>query len=205
VKPALRFAWLLAALPVWLGARAIAYALAPANPVAQELAGRTGGSAPLLVTVVAVASVLAVAAGVLAVASLAVRDRAALAGDEAPALAWRRIVLRVVVLFLLATVLFTGVETWLHLQEGLGFHGWHCLLGPMHRDALPFLAGLAAAAGLVIAAAERLVTWARRLVRVLRSRTISLRPSALPRPLTELLPRPLGSACVSARGPPLVA
>ena len=199
----LRFAWLLAVVPVWLGSRAVAYALAPANPVARELEGRTGGTAPLAVTAGVLVAVLAVGAGVLWVASLSVRERAALAGEEAPRVDWRRLVLRVAVVFVLATVTFTGVEIWLHVQAGLGFHGWHCILGPMHRDALPFLGAFSVAAGLVLAAVERLVAWARRLVRALCARPPRLRPATLPRPLSEPLVPSVAPRRFAARGPPL--
>jgi hypothetical protein len=203
VTRVLRSSWLLAVVPVWLGARAVAYALAPANPVAQQLEGRTGGTAPIAVTAVAVVAALAVAAGVLFVASLAIRERAALAGEQAPRVRWGRVLVRATVVFVLATAVFTGVETLLHLQAGLGFHGWHCLLGPMHRDALPFLAGFAAAASLVVAAVERMVAWARRIVRALRVRAPRLRPAPLPRPnaaRAATLGIPLR---LTARGPPL--
>ncbi len=200
----LRFAWLLAVVPVWLASRALAYALAPANPVARELEGRTGGTAPLAVIAGALVAVLAVGAGALWVASLSVREQAALAGEEAPRLNWRRLALRVAVVFVLATVTFTGAEIWLHVQAGLGFHGWHCVLGPMHRNALPFLAALSIAAGLVVAAVERLVAWARRLVRALRARPPGLRPAPLPRPLGDLLVPFVAPRRCAARGPPLL-
>lgn len=199
----LRHSWLLAVLPVWLGSRAAAYALAPANPAARELEGRTGGTAPVAVSAVAVVGALALAAGVLFVASLAVRERAALAGEEAPRIRWRRVLVRAAVLFVLATVLFTSVEIWLHLQAGLGFHGWHCVLGPMHRDALPFLGAFAAAASLVVAAVERMVVWARRIVRALRRRTPRLRPAPLPRPASARGVAFLAPLRLAARGPPL--
>ena len=32
------------------------------------------------------------------------------------------------------------LESYLHWRAGLGFHGLLCLLGPVHRDALPILA-----------------------------------------------------------------
>jgi hypothetical protein len=204
VTRVLRSSWLLAVLPVWLGARAVAYALAPANPVAQELEGRTGGTAPAAVTAVAVVVALAVAAGVLFVASLAVRERAALAGEDAPQIRWRRVAGRAAVLFVLATVVFTGVETLLHLQAGLGFHGWHCLLGPMHRDALPFLGAFAAAAALVVTAVERIVAWTRRIVRALRARAPRVRPVPLPRPASTRAAAVLAPLRLAARGPPLL-
>jgi hypothetical protein len=199
----LRHSWLLAVLPVWLGSRALAYALAPANPMAQELEGRTGGTAPVAVTAVAVVVALTVAAGVLFVASLAVRERAALAREQAPRLRWGLVAARAAVLFVLGGVVFTGVETLLHLQAGLGFHGWHCLLGPMHRDALPFLAAFAAAASLVVAAIERIVAWARRIVRALRARSPRLRPAPLPRPASARVTAFLAPLRLAARGPPL--
>jgi hypothetical protein len=200
-----RSSWLAAVVPVWLGARAVAYALAPANPVAQELEGRTGGTAPIAVTAVAAVAALAVAAAVLFVASLAVRERAALAGEEVPRIPRRRILVRAAVLFALATVVFTGAETLLHLQAGLGFHGWHCVLGPMHRDALPFLAAFAGAASLVVAAIERIVAWARRIVRALRARPPRLRPAPLPRAASTRIVAGFAPLRLAARGPPLLA
>jgi hypothetical protein len=200
----LRFAWLLAALPVWLGARTVAYTLVPASPVARELEGRTGGSAPVAVTAAVLVAVLAVGAAVLWVASLSVRERAALAVEEAPPLDWQRLALRVAGIFVFAALTFTGVEVWLHVQAGLGFHGWHCLVGPVHRDALPFLGAFSIAAGLVLAAVEQLVAWARRLVRALRAREPRLRPAALPRPLGDLLLSFVLPRRYAVRGPPLL-
>jgi hypothetical protein len=200
-----RHAWVLAVVPVWLAARTTAYALAPASPLGRQLEGRTGGSAPLVVTLVLAGVVLALGAGVLAVASLALRERAALAGEALAPLSRRRLLVRAAVLFALATVAFTGIEALFHLQAGLGFHGWHCLLGPVHRDALPFLGAFSVAAAAVVAALERLAAWARRLVRALRSRRARLRPRALPRPASVLLRPSLAVRPCGARGPPLLA
>ena len=37
---------------------------------------------------------------------------------------------------------FAMLESTIHWREGLGWHGLSCLLGPVHRDAIPILAGL---------------------------------------------------------------
>ncbi len=58
---------------------------------------------------------------------------------------------------------FTGgmLEAYLHWRAGLGWHGLHCLVGPVHRDLLPFEAGLSFVAAAVIAAAQHVVAWMR--------------------------------------------
>ena len=55
------------------------------------------------------------------------------------------------------------LESTIHWREGLGWHGLTCLLGPVHRDAIPILAALSLVAVAVHGAVEHLLDWARRL------------------------------------------
>ena len=70
-------------------------------------------------------------------------------------------------------------ESYLHWRAGIGFHGLSCLVGPVHRNAIPLLAALALAAAALAEAAEHLLAWARAVVRELRRRRLvaaTLRP-----------------------------
>jgi len=197
-----RHSWLLAALPIWLASRAFAYALAPAGPLERQLGAETGGPAPLLVGATVVTVALAVACAALWLASLSVRERAALARTEAPPLDVRGLVLRGAVLFVVASIVFTGVELWLHVRAGVGFHGLECLTGDVHRDALPFLAAFSVAATSVLGALARIVRWARRTLALLRVCPPKLRPAPFPRAAAAVLPAPLTPRNAGSRAPP---
>ena len=54
------------------------------------------------------------------------------------------------------------VESTIHWREGLGWHGLGCLVGPVHRDAIPILVALSLIAVAVHGAIEHLLEWARR-------------------------------------------
>jgi hypothetical protein len=45
-------------------------------------------------------------------------------------------------------------EAYLHWRAGLGWHGLHCLVGPVHRDLIPFETALSFVAAAVIARAR---------------------------------------------------
>jgi hypothetical protein len=142
----------LAALVV-LATRAVVYALEPA-PLAQELGSATPGPRPLLVGLV-----------VLALA----RRR-----GPRPLLRLRRAVVHATATFAVSSLAFALVESYVHWRAGLGLHGLHCLFGPVHRDALPFLAALAALGAAAWEAAAHVLAWMRRTLALL------LRPIALP-------------------------
>ncbi|TML52157.1 MAG: hypothetical protein E6G15_11395 [Actinobacteria bacterium] len=96
-------------------------------------------------------------------------------------------------------------ESYLHWRAGIGFHGLSCLVGPVHRNAIPILGALALAAAALAEAGSHLLAWMRAVVReLLRQRLEAQVPETTPsfpeapasRP-AYLRPRP--------RGPPLPA
>jgi hypothetical protein len=160
--------------------------------------------------VLLVALGLGAAAGVLLVwlASLGVRERWALAeqppAGRPPRIALRPLLVRAVGLTLAGWLTFAGVESLVHLQAGLGFHGLSCLVGPVHRNALPVIGGLAVIASAALAAAGHVLAWMRRTVgRLAAPRAAGLRhlAAAVAAPLFAPRPAPL-YAVAAPRGPP---
>jgi hypothetical protein len=196
--------WLGGFVLVVLCARALAYALSP-SPLAAAFEHRAGGPALPLVTIAALAVGLGLAAAVVALAAVGVRERALLEGVEAPRLRLRRLVLRAAVLFAATSLAFALFESYLHWKAGLGWHGLHCLTGPAHRDALPILAGLSLVASALAAALEHVLAWMRRTIERIRGADLRFAPATLVlafapvyAPATQVARASLG-----ARGPPL--
>ena len=170
-----------------------------------ELEHKTGG--PRLTGVVIGVLVLAaaLAAAVLWLAAIAVRERLALEARELvarPRLDVRRLAPSRCGALRLHSLAFALLESTIHWRAGLGWHGLDCLLGPVHRQAIGVLAGLSLLAVAIHGAVEHLLAWARRLVALLAAR--------LPRLLgrrTHLLLRCSAvesgvSAGAAPRGPP---
>jgi hypothetical protein len=201
-----RAAWVATAALVVLAARTLAYALAPLpTPLAVELQRAAGGPDLVVVTVCSLGLAAGIAAAVLGLAVLAVRERLALAAAPVlspPRVHPLRLAVRFAALFTVTSGAFALLESYLHWRAGLGWHGIQCLVGPMHRDAIPLLAGLSLVAVAVIAAADHLAAWARRtLARVRpRARVYTIRPvSSSPRSAPRLTPL---ASLLPARGPP---
>ena len=191
-----------------LGTRTIVYELARATPLADRLSGRLGGPRPVVVAAIALLAGLALAAVVLWLAAMGVRERWALADPATrgrlPRLALRGFALRTAGLWIATALAFTAVESYVHWRAGLGFHGFDCLFGPVHVNALPVSGALALIAAAVVGAAEHLLAWARRVTarafgarpRPARERLALVAPPArlvFPRTLfafEPLLPRP---------------
>jgi hypothetical protein len=196
-------------LPLWaatvallvLIARWLAYALAP-SPLARVLEHQAGG--PSLVTVTLVSLGLAALVATLAVwlAALGVRERARLRPERvAPRLRLRRLGLRAVGLYVASSLAFALFESYLHWRAGIGFHGLSCLVGPVHRNAIPLLAALALAAAALAEAVEHVVAWARAVVRELRRRRLA--PTFVVRFAPPALLAPaLVPGTARSRGPP---
>jgi hypothetical protein len=195
--------WPAAVALLVLCARVLAYALAP-SPLARVLERSAGG--PSLVTVALVSLGVAATASTLVVwlASLGVRERARLRPERIPPrLRLRRLTLRAVLLYVASSLAFAYFESYLHWRAGLGFHGLSCLVGPVHRNAIPLLAALALIAAALAEAGGLVLAWMRAVVRALRRRRVV----PFPLPLRFAMPAaPAGrvrSARPRPRAPPL--
>jgi hypothetical protein len=201
-----RLHWLPVAGLVVLAARALAYALAPRpTVVGNELEREVGGPGVVVTAVLALGSAAVVASAICWVAALAVRERRLLSGEGGgPGFRPARVAGAAAGLFVAASLAFATLESYLHWRAGLGFHGLHCLLGPVHRDALPLLGALSLLAAAAEAAARHLLRWMRRTLAALRPRP---RPRLRP-PGRSVRPhhdRPFGPVLRGldgARGPP---
>jgi hypothetical protein len=163
--------WILAATLVVLLTRSIAYAIAP-SPAARVLQHRAGGPALPVLTLVALAlgGLLAVAICWLAV--FGVRERALLERRalELPPPRFRPARTFVLAFGLSVVTSIAGglFEAYLHWRAGLGWHGVHCVFGPVHRDLLPIATALSFVAAALVAAAEHVAAWMRRTFALLR-------------------------------------
>jgi hypothetical protein len=198
------FTWLGSAVLVVLATRALAYALEP-SPLARALEGRAGGPALPLVAVLSLTLAVALSAAVVWLAALGVGERRLLEPRPVvfePQLTLRRLTLRAVALWLVTMPAFALLESYIHWRQGLGWHGIHCLIGPVHRNAIPILGAFSLVAAAVRAALEHVVAWMRRTLAEL-----------VPRPRPAFAPAPraagLGFAAIpsfggrpAARGPP---
>ena len=200
--------WLAAVVLVVLGSRTIAYAISP-SPLAAELSHQAGGPALPVITVVAILLALAFSATVVWLATLGVHERRLL--ETRPVVAVPRLRLgllaaRALALWLVAMPAFAYLESTIHWREGLGWHGLHCLTGPVHRNAIPILGALSLAAAAVAAALEHVFAWMRRtLASIAGPRRIAwIVVLAEPQSAT-LLPPAAFAAPLGARGPPRVS
>jgi hypothetical protein len=157
--------WTLLVGVVVLVARTLAYALAP-DPRAEALGQLTGGPRPVVVASVVLGLGALLATVVLWAAALGVRERHRLRRDSGapPRLQLVRALLRAVALTGVSAAVFTAIESTIHVEEGLGFHGLHCLLGPVHRDALPLIGALALVASALVEAVRLALAFGRRVV-----------------------------------------
>jgi hypothetical protein len=198
-------AWSAVAALVVLGSRTIVYALSP-SPLAAELSHRAGGPALPAVAVASAALAFVVSVAVVSLAAFGVRERLLLEPRPVigpPRLRLGLLVGRALALWLVTMPAFALLESYIHWRQGLGWHGLHCLTGPVHRNAIPVLGSLSLIAAAVAAAFEHVFAWMRRtlariatpprataLVQVSRSAFAGVAPAAA-------LVGPLG-----ARGPP---
>jgi len=202
-----RLAWLGAVVLMVLAARWLAYALAQPSPLANRFESSAGGPPLVLVSLVAIALAAAVSVAVLWLAALGVRERQRLRPDRVPPrLRFRRVALNAVGLYATSGLTFAIFESYLHWREGLGFHGLSCLVGPVHRNAIPLLGALALVAAALIEAVLHLVGWMRAAARELLRPRLLLLPahSAAGSRLVSLNPARAPQRARS-RGPPLPA
>jgi hypothetical protein len=163
--------WTLAGAFVVLCARWSAYAVSP-DPAARLLERRGGGPALPTIGLAALALGAGLAIAVCWLAALGVRERALLERRllSAPAPRFRtgRTVLDALALTLVTSVAGGLLEAYVHWRAGLGWHGLHCLVGPVHRDLFPFEGAFSLVATAIIAAARHVVAWMRRTFALLR-------------------------------------
>jgi hypothetical protein len=198
--------WTLLTAAVVLVTRTIVYALSPSQAqLVTELEHRTGPPQLIGVFVGVALAAAVLAAGALWLAVVAVRERLALEPRElvdAPVVRPARLAVRAFVLFLTTSLAFAMLESYLHWRAGLGWHGLHCLIGPVHRDAIPLLAGFSLLAVAAYGAIEHLLAWAHRLVTLLAACLPLLRGSAS---IFSSTARPRSArvrAAAAPRGPP---
>jgi hypothetical protein len=200
-------AWLGTVVLMVLVARWLAYALAQPNPLSSRLAASAGGPSLVLVSVVSLGLAGAISVAVVWLASLGVRERARLQPERVPPrLRLRRLALTAFGLYAASSLGFATYESYLHWRAGLGFHGLSCLVGPVHRNAIPLLAALALVAAALAEAALHLIAWMRAAARELlkpRLFVLPARPVAGRILLSLTSSRAPGSA--RPRAPPLPA
>ena len=197
--------WLAVGALVVLGARSIVYALSP-SPLAAELSHQAGGPGVPAIALVSVSLALAFSTAVVWLAALGVRERRLL--ETRPVIADSRLRLglmptRALALWLVTMPAFALLESYIHWRQGLGWHGLHCLTGPVHRDAIPILGALSLVAAALAAALEHVFAWMRRTLASLAGRprgfglVLIAQPPSGGLPLAGVFGTPLG-----ARGPP---
>jgi hypothetical protein len=203
VKLVRPLSWFGAAALVVLAARAVAYALSP-SPLARALGHEAGGPSLPAIAVGALVGGVALAAAVVALAAVGVRERALLEAVEAPRLRLGRLSVRALALFVVTSAAFTMLESYLHWRAGLGWHGLHCLFGPVHRNAIPILAALSLVAAALAAALEHVLAWMRRTMAAVEGVRIPLAfpvLAAVPAP-AQTTPRIRLGSSLGARAPP---
>ena len=198
--------WCVAAALVVLATRWVVYALAPPTLVALQLQRSAGGPRLVSVALVALGLGVGISAAAVWLASIALRERIAL--DPAvvvpPPPRTARMAARFLALWTATSFGFAMFESYLHWRAGLGWHGLHCLVGPVHRDAIPILAALSLVAVALHRCLEHVVAWMRRTIRRLLA---SLRPrrrrtQGLPVPTNVPLPPGRIAPGSRPRGPP---
>jgi hypothetical protein len=210
MTPRRSLVWLAAGALVVLLARTIGYAAMP-SPLAGLYAHRAGGPALPEIALVALSLAAALAVAVCWLAALGVRERQLLErrmlAAPLPPLRPGRVVLCAFALWVVAAPASGLLEAYIHWRAGLGWHGLHCLVGPVHRDLIPIVGALSLVASAVIAAADHVLAWMQRPLAVVREAQLRLGlPTAIPSPIESEAPRGrFRAARVGARAPPSVA
>jgi NADH:ubiquinone oxidoreductase subunit 5 (subunit L)/multisubunit Na+/H+ antiporter MnhA subunit len=169
--------WLVVGALVVLFARSIAYALSP-SPLARVLEHKAGGPGLPILTLAALALGGTFAIVICWLAAFGVRERALLERSVAPRFHPLRMVVRAAVLAVCTSLLGGLFEAYLHWRAGLGWHGLHCVLGPLHRDLWPIATALSLIASAVLSACEHVFAWMRRTFASLRA--VPPRAAAVP-------------------------
>lgn len=153
---------------VVLLARSIAYATEP-TPAARALEQSAGGPALPVLTLVSLTLGAAVAIAICWLTAMAIRERGLIERRPVASFAVGRTLAVAFVLTLASCVAGGLLEAYIHWRAGLGWHGVHCLVGPVHRDLMPLEAGLSFVAAALVAAARHVAAWMRRTFARLRA------------------------------------
>jgi hypothetical protein len=149
--------WALVGMFVVSLGRWIAYALA-AGTLAQKLSSQGAGARPAVVAAISLGLALAATATGLWLVAAGLRERSHLELDGWAAssrpFGARRLLARSAALSAVTIVVFTTVESLIHYEDGLGFHGWHCIAGPVHQNAAPIMIALSLMAAAVVTAVD---------------------------------------------------
>jgi hypothetical protein len=205
-RAGLGFVWLGTVALLVLTARWLAYALAQPSPLANRFEASAGGPRLVIVSVFSLGLAAPLSTAVVWLAAAGVRERQRLRPERAlPTLRLRRLSANAVGLYAASSVAFGMFESYLHWRAGIGFHGLSCVLGPVHRNAIPLLAALALVAAALIEAARHLLAWLRAAVReLLRPRLFATRSPILPAALGPPLARALLGCDAQPRAPPVL-
>jgi hypothetical protein len=159
-----------------------------------------------LIAVVSLTLAVVLAAACVWLAAVGVAERRLLESRPVvfePQLRLRRLALRSLALWLLAMPTFALLESYIHWRQGLGWHGLHCLTGPVHRDAIPLLGAFSLVAAALRAALEHVLAWMRRTLAALARQPRLARDRSSGEPAPALAPLPAFATRPAARGPPL--
>jgi hypothetical protein len=202
--------WVAAGVLVILLGRTIGYAAMP-SPLAGLYAQKAGGPALPEIALVALALGASLAIAICWLAALGVRERQSLElrvlAAPVPPLRPGRIALRAFALWAVAAPAAGLLEAYIHWRAGLGWHGLHCLVGPIHRDLIPIIGALSLVAAAVVAAADHVMAWMRRTFALVRTAGLRLVLSPfVPLPIESRVPRErFRAARAGARAPPAAA
>jgi hypothetical protein len=204
-RAALGTTWLGVVALLVLAARWLAYALAEPSPLSNRFEASAGGPRLVVVALVSLGLAAGLSTAVVWLAATGVRERQRLRPDRPlPRLRLGLLALNAVGLYTASSFSFAMFESYLHWRAGIGFHGLSCLVGPVHRSAIPLLAALALVAAALFEAVRHLLAWMHAVVReLLRPRLFTLRSPVL----TGTLRRRLASTRLKhearPRAPPL--
>jgi hypothetical protein len=201
--------WAVAGALVVLCARWLGYAVSP-SPEARLLERRAAGPGLPTIALVSLTLGAAIAIAICWLAALGVRERAMLEqrllATPRPRFRIGRVLAQSVVLAICTSLAGGLLEAYIHWRAGLGWHGLHCLLGPVHRDLLPFEAALSFMAAAVLAAAAHVMAWMHRTFARLRALPFARRLRGEPPMQLRDVPRTIFSAVAgSPRAPPALS
>jgi hypothetical protein len=164
--------WAVAGALVVLCARWLAYAVVP-SPTARLLEQRAGGPGLPGIALVSLSLGAGIAIAISWLAALGIRERALLEQRvltaAPPRLRGGRVLAQALALAVSTSLAGGLLEAYIHWRAGLGWHGLHCVLGPVHRDLLPFEGALSFIAAAVLAAGAHVAAWMRRTFALLRA------------------------------------